>query len=239
MAETNESWLARKDDLLAAPMQELWKANSERIRIHRQNGTKPETGLFWFDFFFIRHHFVPNVITIARSCLTPLLYMHLRDGNNETAFFIFTTAVLSDLIDGILARGFFCITKFGKFTDPIADKLLTAAVIFGFKNDIPSPLFWSILGIALFLGLITILLLVLKMLGRSSKRSFGTSSWGKYKFAVECAGYAFLFLYRWFPYDTFSVFAISFLWASVPLGIASILGYLAPSVLAKIDSYKT
>lgn len=239
MPETNGSWIARKDTLLANPMQTFWKSEKERIRRHREKGTKPETGLYWFDFFFIRHRFVPNTITILRALLTPLLYYHLQEGNNETAFFIFTTVVLSDLIDGILARGFFSTSRFGKIADPIADKLLTTAVIFGFSGDIPAPLFWSILGIAVFLAGVTALFFILKKLGKSFKRDLGASSWGKYKFASECAGYAFLFLYRWFAYETFFVYAIGLLWLSVLLGIASIIGYVAPGILVRIDSYKT
>jgi len=239
MPETKKSWLARKDELLATPMQELWKSNKERIRIHRQNGTKPETGLFWFDFFFIRHHFIPNVITVARACLMPLLYMHLRDGNNETAFFIFTTAALSDLIDGILARGFFCITKFGKIVDPIADKLLTATILLGFKDDVPDALFWSVLGVAIFLAILSFVLLLAKAFGVRINREFGASGWGKRKFAMECFGYGLLFLNRLFPLAFFGTSATILLWLSVGFGALSILSYLWPSVLAKIDSYKT
>ena len=239
MPETNKSWIAWKDALLADPMQKLWRTEEGRMQSHLKNGTKPETGLYWFYFFFIRHRFVPNAITIIRTILTPVLYYHLTEGNNETAFYVFTTAALLDFIDGILARGFFNITKFGKIADPIADKLLTVAVLLGFANDIPDSLFWSILGIAVFLALISLTLLLLKKLNVPLKRDFGASSWGKWKFATECVGYALLFLDRLFSLNFFWGTALVLLWLSVLLGIASILGYLWPSVLARLDSYKT
>lgn len=243
MAETNGSWIARKDSLLANPMQAFWKSEEERMRRHRERGTKPETGLYWFDFFFIRHRFVPNCITVIRASLTPLLYYYLSSGQNDTAFFLFTTIVLSDLIDGILARGFFNTTRFGKVADPVADKLATTAIIFGFRNDIPDALFWGILSIAVILTGITLVFLLIKKLGITLKRDFGASSWGKYKFASECIGYACIFGDRLLAsgagHSAFSAFAIGTLYLSVAFGILSIISYIVPSILSRLDSYKT
>lgn len=237
------SWLVRKDELLAGPMRAFRNVAEERMRRHRENGTRPKIGLTWFYYFFVTHHFIPNAITIARMCLAPLLYYHLREGNNETAFFIFTTAALSDLIDGILARGFSNITKFGKIADPIADKLLTVAILFGLRENIPDVLFWSILLIATVLFVLTLLFILAKKIGIVLHREFGASSWGKYKFALECSGYALIFIHRFISAGTFdSIFyfsAIGFLSLSVLFGIISIFDYIASNISNHQNSYKT
>jgi CDP-diacylglycerol---glycerol-3-phosphate 3-phosphatidyltransferase len=76
---------------------------------------------------------VPNVLTVVRILLVPVLVVALTTGlrNGDTiAAVVFALAALTDGLDGYIARSRKAITTFGKVMDPIADKMLiTAALI--------------------------------------------------------------------------------------------------------------
>jgi len=76
---------------------------------------------------------VANGLTVLRIVLVPVfLWLLLRHGGLDTtdrwwAFAVFVVAMMTDRIDGDLARKYGLITDFGKIADPIADKALTGA----------------------------------------------------------------------------------------------------------------
>ena len=76
---------------------------------------------------------LPNKITIFRMCMIPLfLVFFLIDTipyGNWIALGIFIIACLSDAVDGHLARKHNLVTNFGKFMDPLADKLLVCSAL--------------------------------------------------------------------------------------------------------------
>ncbi|HCC55079.1 MAG TPA: CDP-diacylglycerol--glycerol-3-phosphate 3-phosphatidyltransferase [Desulfobulbaceae bacterium] len=67
---------------------------------------------------------IPNLLTIGRILLIPLLVIFLIDGEKLAAFWVFVLAGVTDALDGFLARVLKQKTDFGAFIDPIADKLL-------------------------------------------------------------------------------------------------------------------
>jgi CDP-diacylglycerol--glycerol-3-phosphate 3-phosphatidyltransferase len=70
---------------------------------------------------------LPNIITVARIAMCPVIYwlaMAPGAGARFGAFVLFVVAGLSDVWDGYLARRYDLITDVGKLLDPIADKLL-------------------------------------------------------------------------------------------------------------------
>ena len=79
---------------------------------------------------------LPNKITIFRVCMIPVfLIFMLGKGipyGNIIAALIFVIAALSDLLDGYLARKYNLVTNFGKFMDPLADKLLVSSALICF-----------------------------------------------------------------------------------------------------------
>ena len=79
---------------------------------------------------------LPNKLTILRIALVPFFLIALLSGvfeyphNRYIALAIFSVAALTDALDGYIARKRGLITTFGKFIDPVADKMLiTAAVV--------------------------------------------------------------------------------------------------------------
>ena len=75
---------------------------------------------------------VPNVLTLARILLVPVLVVALLEetpNGSTVAAIVFALAALTDGLDGYLARARDSVTTFGKVMDPIADKLLIAAAL--------------------------------------------------------------------------------------------------------------
>ena len=68
---------------------------------------------------------LPNKLTLLRIALVPVYLVLLAGGMNILALIVFAIASLTDMLDGKIARKYNLITNFGKFMDPIADKLLT------------------------------------------------------------------------------------------------------------------
>jgi len=74
---------------------------------------------------FIAELNLPNKLTLLRIVLVPVYLALLAFGYNWAALFVFAAASLTDMLDGRIARKYNLITSFGKFMDPIADKMLT------------------------------------------------------------------------------------------------------------------
>lgn len=82
---------------------------------------------------------VPNLITVIRILLTPLFVIFLQRDMFPMAILVFTTAGVSDGLDGFIARVFNQRTELGAYLDPIADKFLLIAsfVTLGIQQYIP------------------------------------------------------------------------------------------------------
>lgn len=87
---------------------------------------------------------LPNKLTILRILLiVPFVILMEIPGvewARYVAFIVFVVASLTDLLDGKIARKYGLVTNFGKFADPLADKLLvcSALVCFAGNNQLPS-----------------------------------------------------------------------------------------------------
>ena len=74
---------------------------------------------------FISELNLPNKLTLMRIVLVPVYLVLLAMNMNWLALAVFAIASLTDMLDGQIARKYNLITNFGKFMDPIADKMLT------------------------------------------------------------------------------------------------------------------
>lgn len=84
---------------------------------------------------------IPNILTIMRFLLIPVIIYFITIDNYIKAFIVLTISGLTDILDGYIARKYNFITNFGKLIDPLADKA-TQIIILGslvLKNIIP---FW-------------------------------------------------------------------------------------------------
>lgn len=75
---------------------------------------------------------LPNLLTLSRILAVPLLVIMLWGNGwigSALAFVLFCVAGITDFFDGYLARAQGTVSKLGQFLDPIADKIMVAAVI--------------------------------------------------------------------------------------------------------------
>ena len=79
---------------------------------------------------------LPNKLTTARVIMIPFFLVFLMtnffEGSNYVALAIFIIASLTDMLDGKIARKYNLVTNFGKFMDPLADKLLVCSAMIAF-----------------------------------------------------------------------------------------------------------
>jgi CDP-diacylglycerol---glycerol-3-phosphate 3-phosphatidyltransferase len=94
---------------------------------------------------------IPNQLTTLRIILTPVfLYLLFQDSATEKqiALIVFLIAALTDWYDGMIARRFGYQSEWGRFLDPLADKILTSAAFIGFVIIGLAPL-WMVVLIVL------------------------------------------------------------------------------------------
>jgi cardiolipin synthase (CMP-forming) len=82
---------------------------------------------------------IPNLITLARILLVPVIVWAIASNQMQIAFGLFLVAGLSDLIDGFLAKRFGMATELGAYLDPLADKAMIVSiyVTLGIQEAIP------------------------------------------------------------------------------------------------------
>ena len=80
---------------------------------------------------------LPNLITLGRLMLVPVITWLLVAGETRLAFAAFVVAGLSDAADGYLAKRFNMETELGAYLDPLADKMLIVCIFikYGFQRN--------------------------------------------------------------------------------------------------------
>lgn len=87
-------------------------------------------------------------ITLVRVALIPVFMVLLLLGYNIPAFAVFVLASLTDFVDGYVARHYNQVSDFGKFVDPVADKLLVTCCIIIFVEFGRFPAWAAVIVIA-------------------------------------------------------------------------------------------
>ena len=71
---------------------------------------------------------IPNIITLGRIMLVPIIVWAIVSSQMEVAFAVFLIAGISDAVDGFLAKRFNMTSELGALLDPLADKALLVSI---------------------------------------------------------------------------------------------------------------
>src|SRR5215216_3457771 len=71
---------------------------------------------------------IPNLITLGRILLVPVVVWAITAGEMRIAFALFLAAGLTDAVDGFLAKRFGMTTELGAYLDPLADKAMIVSI---------------------------------------------------------------------------------------------------------------
>jgi len=126
---------------------------------------------------------LPNQLTILRIILTPfflILFLSSEPLLKQISLGVFIIAALSDWYDGWLARKFNYITEWGKFMDPLADKILTSAAFIGFA--FVGLLEWWMVVIVLIRDFT---ITILRVYADKKGFMFTTSNYAKFKTIIQ------------------------------------------------------
>ena len=78
---------------------------------------------------------LPNLLTLLRIAFLPAVVWRFRAGDSFGALMLYVLAMLTDVMDGVLARKLNQITTLGKLLDPVADKLSLLTLMWLFASD--------------------------------------------------------------------------------------------------------
>lgn len=143
---------------------------------------------------------LPNKLTLARIVLVPVFMVFVSLSQYGTAGYqswhyllagiVFALASFTDFLDGHLARKWNMVTDFGKFADPLADKLLTTvAFLYMMRDGVCSPVVLALILAREFA------VSGLRMIAAGSKdgRVIAANMWGKVKTVLQMMTIIFYF----------------------------------------------
>ncbi len=166
---------------------------------------------------------LPNKLTILRVCMIPffvffLLFQDIQY-NNYIALIIFCIACITDALDGYLARKNNLISNFGKFMDPLADKLLVCAALICFVqlNFISA---WIVIVIISREFIIS----GFRLIAADNGVVIAASIWGKFKTIAQMI--MSILLIANFDNSIFNVLELIFVYLSLVLTVISLIDYL-------------
>ena len=164
----------------------------------------------------------PNLLTIIRICLAPLLVAAILQNRFGVAFTLFVVAGLTDGLDGILARILKQRTTLGQYLDPIADKLLlsTLFVVLMYKSLIPTTVTVLVFGRDM-----AILIVAAVMYAVVGRRDFGPSIFGKANTLAQVTAVAVVLLHQLTSATWVSILRLVALDATIGLTVLSGLHY--------------
>ena len=166
---------------------------------------------------------LPNKLTILRVCMIPffvffLLYQDIQY-NNYIALVLFCIACITDALDGYLARKNNLISNFGKFMDPLADKLLVCSALICFV-DLNLISSWIVIIIISREFIIS----GFRLIASDNGVVIAASIWGKFKTIAQMI--MAILLIANFDNLIFNVLEQVFIYLSLVLTIISLVDYL-------------
>ncbi len=165
---------------------------------------------------------LPNKLTVLRVVLVPFFVFFLETSlfpgwSKWIALAIFVIASLTDLLDGMIARKYNLVTNFGKFMDPLADKLLvSAAMICLVAQGLLSS--WIVIVIISREFIIS----GFRLVASDNGVVIAASYWGKFKTVFQMAMIILLIM----NISQIAILTEIVVWISVILTIVSLIDYL-------------
>ncbi len=164
---------------------------------------------------------IANKLTVFRVILVPFFVIFMltdfTDYNRWIAFAIFVIATITDKLDGTIARKYNMITAFGKFMDPIADKLLvsSALICLCYRGEIPA---WVVILIISREFAIS----GVRLIAVENGRTIAATWWGKSKTIAQMA----MIIIMLMKLDIFYVLGQIVMYVAVVLTVVSLIDYL-------------
>ena len=165
----------------------------------------------------------PNKLTIARMIIVPFLVIFLLTGwggeaNRYISLTLFVVASVTDWFDGYLARKNNLVTNFGKFMDPLADKLLVCSAMIC-MIDLKRLSAWFVIIIIAREFIIS----GFRLIAAENGIVIAANYWGKFKTASQMIMIILLILH----FDgIFVILEQIFIWLSLALTIISLITYI-------------
>ncbi len=169
---------------------------------------------------------LPNKLTIFRVLCIPLfvvvMLVDLIPYNNFIAAAIFVIACLTDFLDGKIARKYNLVTNFGKFMDPLADKLLVCSALICLSGvKIPEWIVIIIISRELFIS-------GFRVLAADRGIVLAAGWWGKLKTAFQMVMIIVLIID--IPLKAFDIIGWALIWISLALTIISMIDYVVKNI---------
>ena len=166
---------------------------------------------------------LPNKLTVLRVILIPFFVAALLWENGENysmriaAAVIFIVASLTDMLDGKIARKYNLVTNFGKFMDPLADKLLVCAALICLiqLNQLPA---WMVIIIISREFIIS----GVRLVASDNGVVIAASYWGKFKTTFQMIAVILLI----FNIPALAVITNICVWAALALTVVSLVDYI-------------
>ena len=166
----------------------------------------------------------PNKLTIARVIMIPffvafLMYDIAGDAGKWIALVIFIAASITDTLDGYIARKYHLVTNFGKFMDPLADKLLVCSALICFTATGKLAAWITIIIIAR-----EFIISGFRLIAADNGVVIAASMWGKFK--TVCQMFMTIALILHLDTPVWAVVEQALIWGSVALTIVSLVDYI-------------
>ncbi len=168
---------------------------------------------------------LPNKLTILRTVMIPFFLIFLYtdfwgSGNRIIAVLIFICASLTDMLDGKIARKYNLVTNFGKFMDPLADKLLVCSALIALV-DLGRIAAWIVIIIIAREFIIS----GFRLVASDNGVVIAASYWGKFKTAFQMLMIIVLALELHIPY--IGIVESVLVYAALALTLISLADYIA------------
>jgi len=166
---------------------------------------------------------LPNKLTVFRVILIPFFLIFLLSDfipfGNIFALIIFVVASLTDLLDGKIARKYNLVTNFGKFMDPLADKLLVSSAMIAFVGMDKLPV-WIVVVIISREFIIS----GFRLVASDNGVVIAASMWGKFKTTFQML--MIIFLIVDFDFTGADIIANILIYVALILTIVSLVDYI-------------